>query len=55
MARKKKATSVKKKKSVRRKSGRPALVNPATVKSASASDKPTTPAKKSASVEKSGP
>ena len=49
MARKKKATSVKKKKSVRRKSGRPALVNPATVKSASASDKPTTPAKKSAS------
>ena len=35
MARKKKATSVKKKKSVRRKSGRPALVTPAKAKSAS--------------------
>jgi len=47
MARKKKATSVKKKKSVRRKSGRPALVTPATAKSAS--EKPTATTKISTS------
>ena len=52
MARKKKATSVKKKKSVRRKSGRPALVTPATAKSAS--EKQTTTTKISASKKTAG-
>ena len=49
MARKKKATSVKKKKSVRRKSGRPALVTPAKAKSAPAPKKPAAPKKTAAS------
>ena len=52
MARKKKATSVKKKKSVRRKSGRPALVTPATAKSAS--EKPTATTKISTSKKTAG-